>query len=145
MSTAPPPDALTSPTRAPFGARQNENAFALAINAQEPIDTAATSATSREQLQQLAVDYQRTAGGRVVIVGPAGQTIADSDRILASAPRDLDTATMSWVIDDPSRPGLSSLHHAGPGILFADGIVRRLGTSFPSGTLRALTTIAGGE
>jgi signal transduction histidine kinase len=62
------------------------DAFALAIRAQEPMDTVGTSVTSRAQLQTLADNYRADAGGRVVIVGPDGVAIADSDRTRASAP-----------------------------------------------------------
>jgi signal transduction histidine kinase len=62
------------------------DAFALAINAQEPIDTVATSAASRDELQVLANDYRRDAGGRVVIVDREGTALADSDRTRASDP-----------------------------------------------------------
>ena len=60
-------------------------------------------------------------------------------------PRDLDTGTMSWVIDDPSKPGFSSHHDEGPLALFADGMLRRLGTFQPPATLKAMTTVDGGE
>src|SRR5580765_1435127 len=59
------------------------DAFALAINAQEPIDTADVSAASRDELQKLAATYRRDAGGRVVIVDPGGKALADSDRTRA--------------------------------------------------------------
>jgi hypothetical protein len=60
-------------------------------------------------------------------------------------PRDLDAGTMSWVINDSSRPSISSLHPRGPAVLLADGFVRRLGRTQPAATLKALTTISGGE
>src|SRR6185312_15609493 len=60
-------------------------------------------------------------------------------------PRDLETNSMSWAIDDPSKPGFSSPHDVGPLFLFADGMLRRLGRSQPSATLKALTTIDGGQ
>jgi len=65
--------------------------------------------------------------------------------ILWYEPRDLDAATMSWIINDPSRPGISSLHDRGPAVLFADGTVRRLSTYQPPEDLKAMTTINGGE
>jgi len=65
--------------------------------------------------------------------------------IVWTEPRDLDVATMSWAIDDPARPGLSSFHDRGPAVAFVDGYIRRLGTFRPPGTLKALTTIDGGE
>ncbi len=60
-------------------------------------------------------------------------------------PRDLDVRTMSWVINDPSKPAISSFHVRAPTLLFADGSVRGFRT-FPSPkTLKAMTTISGGE
>jgi hypothetical protein len=60
-------------------------------------------------------------------------------------PRDLDTRTMSWLIDDPSKPGLSSPHSVGPSVIYVDGMVQHLGRSFPSAALKGMTTINGGE
>ena len=62
-----------------------------------------------------------------------------------TAPVDLDVRSMSWTIDDPSKPGFSSPHARGPLFLFADATLRRLGRSTPTSTLKALTTIKGGE
>jgi len=59
--------------------------------------------------------------------------------------RDLDVTTMSWVIDDPSRPGISSPHPSGPAVVFADATYRRLSTYHPPKDLKAMTTIDGGE
>ncbi len=60
-------------------------------------------------------------------------------------PRDLDVKTMSWVIDDPSKPGISSPHYGGPAVVFADSSYRRLSTYHPPDELKAMTTINGGE
>ena len=60
------------------------DAFALAIRAQESIDIVATNSAARGQLQQLAANYRRDAGGRVVIVDSEGKAIADSDRVSGS-------------------------------------------------------------
>ncbi|HXY92011.1 MAG TPA: sensor histidine kinase [Acidimicrobiia bacterium] len=62
------------------------DAFALAIRAQESIDTASTSPSARAQLQEIADDYRADAGGRVVIVDRQGRTVADSDRTRAASP-----------------------------------------------------------
>jgi signal transduction histidine kinase len=88
------------------------DAFALAIRAQEPIDTAATSATSRSELQALADDYRKDAGGRVVIVDPNGVAIADSDRTRASDPL-LDFSAQPEIMDALSgaeASGIRSSH-----------------------------------
>ena len=61
-------------------------------------------------------------------------------------PRDLSFETMSFQLNDPKRPGISSPHPKGPGVCFHDvcsGI--RLHSSISPNTLRALTTISGHE
>jgi Protein of unknown function (DUF1559) len=60
-------------------------------------------------------------------------------------PNDLDAETMSWAIDDPNRPSISSPHDTGPAVVFADASYRRLGTYHPPENLKAMTTINGGE
>ena len=71
--------------------------------------------------------------------------IANSD-IHWMEPRDLDAATMSYTLNDPARPSISSPHPWGPAVVFADRISSyRLQPSIRPETLRALTTIAGGE
>lgn len=61
-------------------------------------------------------------------------------------PRDLNFDEMSFVVNDPKKPSISSPHPRGPAAVFADGIrAYPLGGSLRPQTLRALTTIAGGE
>jgi Protein of unknown function (DUF1559) len=60
-------------------------------------------------------------------------------------PRDLDAESMSWAIDDPKRPSISSPHETGPAVVFADSSYRRLSTYHPPDALKAMTTINGGE
>lgn len=61
-------------------------------------------------------------------------------------PRDLAFDAMSFRVNDPSRPSISSPHPAGPGVVFADRITAvRLRKDLRPETLKALTTIAGGE
>ena len=55
------------------------DAFAMAIQSQEPLDTAATSDAARAVLQSLAAKYRHATGGRVVIVDRDGRAVADSD------------------------------------------------------------------
>src|SRR2546421_9776335 len=55
------------------------DAFAMAIKAQGPLAAAPASASARTQLRQLAAEYVRSSGGRVVIVDGAGVRYADSD------------------------------------------------------------------
>ena len=78
--------------------------------------------------------------GRTILVAE----VSNVD-IAWTEPRDLDAQTMSWVIDDPSRPSLSSPHAEGPAVVFADSSYRRLGTYHPLEALKAMTTINGGE
>jgi signal transduction histidine kinase len=54
------------------------DAFSLAIRSQEPLDSVPSDAQQRG-LQALAVRYRDSAGGRVVIVGADGRSVADSD------------------------------------------------------------------
>jgi len=61
-------------------------------------------------------------------------------------PRDLSFETMSFQLNDPIRPSISSPHPKGPAVCFHDvcgGI--RLHSSITPITLRALTTISGHE
>jgi prepilin-type processing-associated H-X9-DG protein len=60
-------------------------------------------------------------------------------------PRDLDWDRMSFQVDDPARPGISSEHPRGPNVLWADGQVLRLDRSSSAATVRARLTIDGGE
>jgi signal transduction histidine kinase len=55
------------------------DAFSLSIRAQEPLDRAHVTGEQARALQALAERYQQSAGGRVVIVGPNGHSVADSD------------------------------------------------------------------
>jgi signal transduction histidine kinase len=54
------------------------DAFTLAIRSQEPLDSTPSAEQTRD-LQSLAVRYRDSAGGRVVIVGADGRSVADSD------------------------------------------------------------------
>lgn len=70
--------------------------------------------------------------------------IAHSD-IHWSEPRDLNFDGMSFRINDPSKPSISSLHNDGPHVVFADGRSARLSEAIPPDILKALLTIDGGE
>lgn len=70
--------------------------------------------------------------------------IADSE-IHWSEPRDLHIDQMSFTINDPAKPSISSPHQLGPGVVFADGYYCRIAKSMPPETLKALMTISGGE
>ena len=60
-------------------------------------------------------------------------------------PRDLDFATMSFRINDPSRKGISSDHPGGAFAVFADGSVRFITDDVDPKIVKALITINGGE
>jgi prepilin-type processing-associated H-X9-DG protein len=62
-----------------------------------------------------------------------------------TAPVDLDVRTMCFTINDPRGPGISSPHPGGAHIGFGDGRTYFVHSGLPTDTLRALTTIAGGE
>ncbi len=60
-------------------------------------------------------------------------------------PRDLDVATMSLRINDPTRPSISSHDESGPRVMLMDGTVRAIPPSSKAATIRSLITIRGGE
>jgi len=61
-----------------------------------------------------------------------------------TAPIDLDVGTMSFQINDPKKPGISSRHPGGAHVCFGERrLFLREGT--PADMLRSLMTIAGGE
>lgn len=60
-------------------------------------------------------------------------------------PKDFDTETMSFRINDPDKPSISSHHPGGPIVVFVDGSVRQLSPDLPPEVLKAMITINGGE
>lgn len=60
-------------------------------------------------------------------------------------PRDLDIATMSFKINDASKPSISSRHPGGANVAFADGDVYFMTEEITEEELRALITVSGGE
>jgi Protein of unknown function (DUF1559) len=69
----------------------------------------------------------------------------DNVNVPWTAPTDLDERTMSFQINDPKRPGISSKHPGGANVGVADGRTRWARDSMTPGNLRAALTIAGGE
>lgn len=66
--------------------------------------------------------------------------------ILWTEPRDLVIDQMSFSINDPKQPSISSVHPYGPGVVLAGGCrTYRLTKAHTPETIRALTTIAGQE
>ncbi len=61
------------------------DAFSMALKAQRELGTAGSSPTSRAEIRAIAADYERSSGGRVVIVDREGNAYADTD---LSAKRD---------------------------------------------------------
>jgi len=70
--------------------------------------------------------------------------IANSD-IHWSQPRDLRFDQMSFAINHPTRPSISSPHAKGPGVVFADGRYYRIAESISPEAVKALITINGAE
>ena len=60
-------------------------------------------------------------------------------------PRDLKFDEMSFRINDPDRPSISSHHPGGAHVVFCDGRIRFLKNDTDPKIVRALLTIAGGE
>ena len=61
-------------------------------------------------------------------------------------PRDLQFEAMSFVIDDPSSPSISSAHPEGPYVaIVGQGTMRMKGSALRRQTVRALLTASGGE
>ena len=60
-------------------------------------------------------------------------------------PQDFDVEAMSFRINDSGTLSISSTHPRGPAVLFADGQVFRISADIDAETLRAMTTINGGE
>jgi hypothetical protein len=60
-------------------------------------------------------------------------------------PRDFDVESISFRINDSGAPSISSTHPRGPAVLFADGQVFRISPDIDANTVRAMTTINGGE
>lgn len=66
--------------------------------------------------------------------------------ILWTEPRDLVVDQMSFTVNDPKQPSISSAHSWGPAVVLADACrTYRLTKTHAPETIRALTTIAGQE
>ncbi|MBN1588041.1 MAG: DUF1559 domain-containing protein [Pirellulales bacterium] len=66
--------------------------------------------------------------------------VADSG-ILWTEPRDLDATTMSYQINDPDKPGISSAHPDGANAAFVDGHVHFLGNELRPELVRKMTRV----
>lgn len=108
----------------------------------------------------------RTLANYVVLVGPQtafpgdrstsrGDIRDDPDQTLLVVettpgvpwlkPVDLEVSRMSLVLNDPSRPSISSKDYGGAGVVFVNGRVERTHNSISPKAIRAMMTVAGGE
>jgi hypothetical protein len=62
-----------------------------------------------------------------------------------SEPTDLEFSKMSLIVNDLSKPSISSKHANGPVVAFCDGEVCQLNPKTPASVIRALLTAHGGE
>ena len=115
------------------------DAFALAIHAQEPLDTSDESPVSRAALQVLARDYRVDAGGRVVIVDRDGVVLADSDRRTGGPARDVsgqpeivDALQGAETSGIRSRPGDADLLYVALPVGSASGIQGAVRITYPA-------------
>ena len=69
----------------------------------------------------------------------------DNVKVPWTAPIDLDVRTMSFRINDPKRPAISSKHPGGAHLGFVNGRTRWAKDSVTATNLKALLTIGGGE
>ncbi|VTS07594.1 DUF1559 family PulG-like putative transporter [Tuwongella immobilis] len=70
-------------------------------------------------------DIKRPREDTILLVEVAGQGIHWMQ------PSDLDVNTMSFELNDPQRPRISSTHDAGPGVYTVDGMMLRLTNETP--------------
>jgi prepilin-type processing-associated H-X9-DG protein len=84
-------------------------------------------------------DITDGSANTIMIVEVAGSGIHWAE------PRDLKADEIGYRTNDPDAPGISSRHRGGAHVLFCDGSVWLLKDSLDPTTVKALTTIAGGE
>ncbi len=82
-------------------------------------------------------DIRRTRDETILAAETTGS------RIHWMEPRDLDSTRISFSFNDSSRPSISSHDPRGPGLLLADGTVRRYRQPISPEVLKAMTRIAG--
>ena len=105
-------------------------------------------------------DYLAIAGPGTVFPGSRPTTIHDVRDGAASTimvaevagsdihwmePRDLDVTTMSFAINDPTKPSISSYDNRGPKVICVDGSRPVLKPGLSPRVVKAMTTIDGGE
>ncbi|WP_157579405.1 DUF1559 family PulG-like putative transporter [Singulisphaera acidiphila] len=82
------------------------------------------------------------------VCDPSDQTILIAEMVNSGInwmePRDLDMNRMSFMLNDTSRPSISSNDPGGPGVVFVDGKKKRLAQDLTRDALRAMITIDGG-
>jgi signal transduction histidine kinase len=117
------------------------DAFTLAIRSQEALDATPSTAQARD-LQALAVRYRDSAGGRVVIVGPDGRSVADSDTA-SRVGRDFSSRPeIQRALHGAEVSGTRSSHTLGHGLLYValpvgsvDGIQGAVRITFPASVI----------
>ncbi len=60
-------------------------------------------------------------------------------------PRDLEADRISYLVNDPVDPGISSDHPMGVNVLFCDGMVTFLDAAMDAEEVKAMCTVSGGE
>lgn len=115
------------------------DAFSLAIQSQEPLDSTTVGSSQARTLQSLAGRYQDSAGGRVVIVDGRGRSVADSD---ATSPTGRDFSTRPEIqraLDGAEVSGTRSSRTLGTQLLYvalpvgsANGIQGAVRITYPA-------------
>ena len=99
------------------------------------------STTAFPESQSIAFDAAEDGRENTILIAETANS-----NIHWMEPRDLRFDEMSFVVNDPQRPSISSPHSSGPAVVFADSITAyRLDNSLRPTSLRSLTTVAGYE
>jgi signal transduction histidine kinase len=115
------------------------DAFSLAIQSQEPLDSTTVGPGQARTLQSLAGRYQDSAGGRVVIVDGRGRSVADSD-VTSPTGRDFSTRPeIQRALDGAEVSGTRSSRTLGTQLLYvalpvgsANGIQGAVRITYPA-------------
>jgi len=115
---------------------------------------------ARPDAWEPTTNYLMVVGPNTISNGREGRKIAeitdglDNTILLVEAadsnigwgePKDLRFDRIGWTVNDDKRENIGSYHPEGANVVFCDGSVRLLKNTTPSGLLRAMTTIDGGE
>ena len=115
------------------------DAFALSIRSQESLGAGTKPDADTETLQALADRYQRSAGGRVVIVDAQGVSVADSDHTSGVGRSFGDRPEIESALSGAEVSGTRSSHTLGTRLLYvalpvgsANGIQGAVRITFPA-------------